>query len=71
MYIIWGLIKTDYKDEKSVNRKSDNRKSENQKIGKIQNWGISKSGPNQGANERPKGEPVAVGDLKASWSNDF
>ena len=47
-------------------------------IGKNQkieiNWKIekySKSGPNQGSNERPKGEPVAVGDLKASFQNNL
>ena len=48
----------------------------NRKIGKKRkNWQIkkfSKSDPNHGANERPKGEPVApgepvaLGDLKAS-----
>ena len=38
-----------------------NRKSENFE----KNQEIS-TGPNHGANERPKGEPVAVGDLKVS-----
>ena len=50
--------------KKLVNRKkSENRK----KLEKRENRNISISGPNHGANERPKGEPVAVGDLKASF----
>ena len=57
------------------NRKIENRKSKkkignNGKIGKKsekwENRNISKSGSNHSANERPKGEPVAVGDLQAS-----
>ena len=60
------------KNRKIENRKFENRK-ESEKIekSKKKNWKIenfSKSGPNHGANERPKGEPVAVGDLKASSS---
>ena len=61
------------KNRKIENRKIGNRKIENRK--KSENWKksenrkISKSGPNHGANERPKGEPVAVGDLKASCKN--
>ena len=41
----------------------------NRKIGNFQNRKISKPDPNRGANERPKGESVAVGDLKASLVN--
>ena len=58
-------------------KKSDNWKKENwksEKNGKLENWKIvnflnrkiSKPGPNHGAPERPKDEPVAIGDLKAS-----
>ena len=57
-------------------KKSENRKIGNRKIGKngknrekIENRKILKSGPHHGANERPKGEPVAVGDLKTSSLN--
>ena len=32
---------------------------------------IQNSGPNHGANECPKGEPVAVGDLKASCKQNL
>ena len=69
MYIIWGSIKTDYNYKKSENRKIGNRKIENRKIGNFQNRKISKPIPNHGANACLKGEPVAVGDLKASLSN--
>ena len=65
VHIILGPIRTDYWNE---NRKIENRKkSENLKIWNFQNRKISKPGPNHGANQRPKGEPVAVGDLKESW----
>ena len=57
-------------------KKSENRKIGNRKIGKngknrekIENRKILKSGPNHGTNEHPKCEPVAVGDLKASFQN--
>ena len=60
------MRKTDYNYKKSENQKSENwKKSEKRKNGKIEIF--QKSGPNQGANERPKGEPVAVGNLKASF----
>ena len=51
------------------NRKFGKIRKKNRKIGKIwkiDNRKISKSGHNHRANEHPKGEPVAVGDLKAS-----
>ena len=67
MYIIRGPIKTEYKDKNQTiqNPTSKNPKSKIEKL-KIQNRNFSKCGPNLGADERPKGEPVAVGDLKAS-----
>ena len=56
-------------------KKSEIRKSKigkNWKIGKNkENRTISKFGANHGANERPKGEPVTVGDLKASFYKRF
>ena len=36
-----------------------------ERIQKIQNPVPSNCGPNHGANERPKGDKVALGDLKA------
>ena len=56
------------------NRKIENRKKigklkigKNRKIGKYRKIEIFQNLiPNHGANERPKGEPVAAGDLKAS-----
>ena len=68
VHVIWGMRKTDYKDRKSKIGKLENRK--NLKNRKKLKSKFSKSSPNHGANERPKGEPVAVGDLRASWLND-
>ena len=69
VYIIQGSIKTDYDFNKSENRKSE-KIDKSEKVKRTEKWenrNISKSGLNHGANERPKGEPVAVGDLKASY----
>ena len=60
----WERPITIIKNRKIKNRKIG-KKSEKRKNGKIEIF--QKSGPNQGANERPKGEPVAVGNLKASF----
>ena len=56
-------MQTDYNDKKSENRKSENfeKNRKNCKVEHFQNLVQS-----IGANVRPKGEPVAVGDLKAS-----
>ena len=64
MYVIRGSIKTDYKRGKKRKSKIGIEKLY---IGKIQNRKISNFGPNHGANERPKGEQVAVGDLKGEF----
>ena len=55
------------KNRKIEIRKIENRKSKKKPEQNRKDEKYSKSGPNHGANERLKGEPVAVGDLKASY----
>ena len=59
------------KIEKSEDRKIEKSEGwkieKSEKIGKLTSQRISKSGTNHEANERPKGESVAVDDLKAEF----